>query len=71
MLNIGDTVKVISGTQYYDEAVEFIRIGTICKVVHVGEDGIGIVPLDFPKNEPYFYWEKELEKGELVWTKSP
>lgn len=71
MLQIGDTVKVISKTLCNNEMKELITIDTICKVTEIGyeKDGTpyyGICPLN-SNNYPYYYLESELEKGKLVW----
>lgn len=70
MINVGDTVKVISATEHNGEMVEFYPIGTICRVVEKqDEECIGIIPYDNPfENYPYYYLDSELEKGKLEWV---
>ena len=69
MINVGDTVKVISATEYNGELVEFYPIGTICRVVEKQDDEyIGIIPYNNPFCQyPYFYLDSELKKGRLEW----
>ena len=48
------------------------RIGTICKIKEVcqEDDGTpyyGITPID-REDVPFYYLEKELEKGQIVWV---
>ena len=74
MLNIGDTVKVIGKTSCGGFEKECIRIGTICEVadLNIYRDGTilaGIKPIDGSLNAPYWYLEKDLEKGHLEWIK--
>ena len=76
MLKIGDTVRVISPAKYKNgDEEELIKIGTICTVVEVcneNEDGTGDVwygITDSDKRNPFYYVEKELEKGHLEWVK--
>lgn len=70
MINIGDTVKVISPTQHGDDMVTFYPIGTICTVVDKESDGsIGILQNGIPDSFPYYYLENELEKGHFEWIK--
>lgn len=73
MFKIGDTVKVISKTKYNDEMRAFIPIGTICNIVaieYAEDEGYyyGICPTErINDGNPYYYLEKELEKGHLEW----
>ena len=73
MINVGDTVKVIGKTTCggYEE-VECIPIGTICRVIGVDEDSNGTYYDIEPINDyryPYWYAEKDLEKGHMEWVK--
>lgn len=70
MLKIGNTVKVISKIN----GVEYIKIGTICKIIeiHINDNGkkyYNIIPLEEIKID-YWYYEDELEKGHLEWIKN-
>ena len=72
MWEIGSFVKVMSKTISGGKAKELIPIGTICKIKEVcqEDDGTpyyGITPID-REDVPFYYLEKELEKGQLVWV---
>ena len=74
MLEVGDTVKIISVTQEGEGKKEYIPIGTICKVVEVCMDNekpcYGISPInDSMTSVPFYYLENEIEKGHLEWVK--
>lgn len=75
MLKIGDIVKVISKTHQNDTLMEFVKIGTICRVVDICKETIddtycyGIVPVCEQDEFPYYYLEDELERGRMEWTK--
>ena len=74
MIKIGDTVKVTGTTVCGGFEKECISIGTICEVTDIDKekDGtplIGIKPVDGSLNAPYWYLEKDLEKGHLEWIK--
>lgn len=75
MLKIGDTVKVIKPANDGDgEYKEYIKIGSVCKVVEIGyePDGkpyYGLSPINRKDNIIWFYYEDELEKGHLEWIK--
>lgn len=74
MLEVGDTVKIISVTQEGEDKKEYIPIGTICKVVEVCMDNekpyYGISPInDSMTSVPFYYLENEIEKGHLEWVK--
>lgn len=70
MISIGDTVKVISATEFNGEMVTFYPIGTICKVVEKDDDGyVGIIPINSTfEHYSYYYLENELEKGHMEWV---
>ena len=70
MLQVGDTVKVISTTDFCGEKVEFIPVGTVCKVTEVSEKykAIAVTPVD-GRYGTYLYMEDELEKGHYEWIK--
>lgn len=73
MLEVGDSVKVISKAKYNSgREVEHIPIGTICKVIDVqifnGEICYNIRPINI-RIRDYWYSENELEKGHLEWVK--
>ena len=78
MIKIGDTVKVIGKTICgNNEEVELIPIGTICLVVGTQPDNkkgniVGVVPENNPMKNgfgEYWYLEKDVEKGHMVWVK--
>ena len=75
MLKVGDTVKVISDTEdagYCDgRKIEYIPIGTICKVVEtdIEDDGSQSCAVDRGDGYAYWYKENELEKGHMEWVK--
>ena len=77
MLCIGDTVKVIADTENHCDPqvkTEYIKIGTICKVISVEYEGNGIPyyevqPIDERECDGFYYREDQLEKGELRWIK--
>ena len=64
MLSIGDSVKVIKPTMTIVGMREFFKIGTICKVSDVCDNGAYYAIAD-GRCEYYYY---ELEKGSLVWV---
>ncbi len=66
MLSIGDSVKVIKPTMTIVGMREFFKIGTICKVSDVCDNG-AYYAITNGKSE-YYYLEDELEKGNLVWV---
>ncbi len=66
MLSIGDPVKVIKPITILDKTIEFFKVGTICKVTEVCNNGEYYVITD--GNYEYCYLEDELEKGSLVWV---
>lgn len=74
MLNIGDLVKVIAPTpSHWDREVktEYIPVGTICQVISVetGEDGKRFYEvLPVINGSSFYYYEDELEKGEMKWV---
>ena len=66
MWEVGMLVKVISKTVSGGKAKELIPIGTVCQE----DDGTpyyGITPID-REDVPFYYLEKELEKGQIVWV---
>lgn len=72
MWEIGSFVKVMSKTISGGNTKELIPIGTICKIKEVcqEDDGTpyyGITPID-KEDVPFYYLEKELEKGQIVWV---
>ena len=72
MINVGDTVKVIGKTMCGEAEMECIPVGTICEVIDV-EDGdneriVGVQPI-YDYHYPFWYLEKDLEKGRLEWIK--
>lgn len=72
MREVGNYVKVISKTISGGRSKELIPIGTICKIkeVYQEDDGTpyyGITPID-REDVPFYYLEKELEKGQIVWV---
>ena len=74
MIEVGDTVKIISVTQEREDKKEYIPIGTICKVVEVCMDNenpyYGVSPInDSMTSVPFYYLENEIEKGHLEWVK--
>lgn len=77
MIEVGDTVKVISTTDFFGEQIELISIGTICKVIKIDVDDdeneiyIMIEPLDSwcDKYSGFFYLPNELEKGHMEWVR--
>ena len=70
MISVGDTVKVIKPTKHHDELVEFIPIGTICRVTEKDNNVICIVPIENWLNDlGFYYMEDEVEKGRLKWIK--
>lgn len=66
-MKIGDTVKVISSTEFNGEQLCFYPLETICRVVDIDTEGaLGILPLNVSENTfPYYYLENELEKGHI------
>lgn len=71
MWSIGDTVKIISKTELNGEVKELLPVGTVCKIVEVckEDDGTpfyGIIPIN-QEDVPFYYLEKELERGRLEW----
>lgn len=77
MLCIGDTVRVVAPAGgHCDPQVktEYIKIGTICKVMSVEYEGNGKICYEIrPINDydyiGFYYHEEELEKGEMRWIK--
>jgi len=75
MLKVGDTVKVIAATEdagYCDgRKIEYIPIGTICKVVEtdIKDDGTQSCAVDSGNGYAFWYKESELEKGHTEWIK--
>lgn len=78
MIKVGDTVKVIGTTVAgLDENKECIKIGTICRVVGTEIDEkagliVGIIPegrLPYNGYSEYWYLEKDVEKGHMIWVK--
>lgn len=72
MIEVGDTVKVISATDFFGEKKELISIGTICKVVEIVVDENEIYIMVKPLSgyyEGFFYLPNELEKGHMEWVK--
>ena len=75
MLKVGDTVKVISDTEdagYCDgRKIEYIPIGTICKVVEtdIEDDGSQSCAVDRGDGYAYWYKEKKKKKGHTEWIK--
>lgn len=72
MREVGNYVKVISKTISGGRSKELILIGTICKIKEVcqeydGTPYYGITPID-KEDVPFYYLEKELEKGQIVWV---
>lgn len=66
MLSIGDSVKIIKPTMTSTGLRDFFKVGTICKVSDVFNNGeyYGITD----GNYEFYYLEEELEKGKLVWV---
>lgn len=76
MIEVGDTVKVISTTDFFGEQIELISIGTICKVIEIDVDddeneiGIMVKPLDYYGNKiAFWYLQNEVEKGHMEWVR--
>lgn len=70
MLEVGDTVKVISMTS--DGAggyAEFLPIGTIGKITEVFNEDEIYYGVKADGHYSYYYLENELEKGRLEWVK--
>lgn len=75
MLKIGDIVKVKGKTMVGDEEQEVFPIGTICRVVEVGNnDKKGVIVGIVPETEPYkgygeyLYLACDVEKGHMEWV---
>lgn len=67
-IKVNGTVKVINSTIFNGHATQLIPIGTICRVTVVENDNIGLIPIFANvKQEPYFYLQDEVEKGQLIW----
>lgn len=75
MIKVGDTVKVIASTNdasYCDgRKIEYIPIGTICKVVEtdIDEEGTQSCAVDSGNGYEWWYKADELEKGHMEWIK--
>ena len=72
MQEVGNYVKVISKTISGGRSKELIPIGTICRIKEVCREDddtpyYGITPID-KEDVPFYYPEKELEKGQIVWV---
>ena len=69
-LKIGDIVKVKDLTMYQGKRVPLISIGTICSVIGINGDSIGIVPRNasYEKQFPFWYLRDEVEKGHVEWV---
>ena len=73
MLKIGDTVKVIKPANNDGELREYIKIGTICKVMEIrhesnGTPYYGLLPLNSIRDIRWFYLEDEFKKCQAEWT---
>lgn len=67
MLKIGDIIKVVKPTSDGECLREYIKIGTICKIMEIryesdGEPYYGLLPLNSIRDIRWFYLEDELEK---------
>lgn len=75
MLKIGDTVKVISATEDFENSQrkqEYIPIGTICEVTGIlyEIDGSPFYEIrSTSTGDVFYYLEEELEKGHMEWIK--
>ena len=72
MREVGNYVKVISKTISGGRSKELIPIGTICRIKEVCREDddtpyYGITSIN-KEDVPFYYPEKELEKGQIVWV---
>lgn len=71
-ITIGDTVKVIGKTVVGGHEEELIPIGTICRVVDLENNYVGVIPeYDMPYHGygEFYYLPDDLEKGHMEWIK--
>ena len=72
MLKVGDTVKVIGATICGGFEEECIPIDTICKVDEIRADRSGLTlkirPVDCTYGEGFWYSEKDVMKGRMLWV---